>query len=67
VPIAAAIAKANGWGSVFMIAMGFNLLAAILALLVLKPLRARHFAISKATFAPPAVSSAVGDHQHRTT
>src|SRR5882724_8351296 len=67
VPIAAAIAKANGWGSVFMIAMGFNLLAAILALLVLKPLRARHFAISKATFAPPAVSTAVGDHQHRTT
>jgi OFA family oxalate/formate antiporter-like MFS transporter len=67
VPIAAAIAKANGWGSVFMIAMGFNLLAAVLALLVLKPLRARHFAISKATFAPPVVSSAVGDHQHRTT
>jgi MFS transporter, OFA family, oxalate/formate antiporter len=59
VPVAASIAKASGWDSVFMIAMGFNLLAAFLALVVLKPLRARHFAISKATFAAPA--STVGD------
>ena len=44
VPIAAAIAKGQGWGSVFMIAMSFNLLAAVLALAVLKPMRARHFA-----------------------
>jgi MFS transporter, OFA family, oxalate/formate antiporter len=62
VPVAAAIAKANGWDSVFLIAMSFNLLAAVLALLVLKPLRARHFAISKATFAPPS-ANAVGDHR----
>jgi OFA family oxalate/formate antiporter-like MFS transporter len=55
VPIAAAIAKANGWDTVFMIAMSFNILAAALALLVLKPLRARHFAISKANYAPGAV------------
>src|ERR1700732_2964004 len=54
VPVAAAIAKSNGWDSVFLIAMSFNLLAAVLALVVLKPLRARHFAISKATFAQPA-------------
>jgi OFA family oxalate/formate antiporter-like MFS transporter len=67
VPIAAAIAKSNGWDSVFMIAMGFNLLAAVLALVVLKPLRARHFAISRATFAPPAAPSPVGDLHHRTT
>jgi OFA family oxalate/formate antiporter-like MFS transporter len=67
VPVAAAIAKSSGWDSVFMIAMGFNLAAAILALVVLKPLRARHFAISRATFAPPAAPSTVGDHQHRTT
>jgi OFA family oxalate/formate antiporter-like MFS transporter len=67
VPIAAAIAKSNGWDAVFMIAMGFNLLAAVLALVALKPLRARHFAISKAAFAPPAVPSTVGDHHHRTT
>jgi OFA family oxalate/formate antiporter-like MFS transporter len=67
VPIAATIAKANGWDTVFMIAMSFNLTAAVLALVVLKPLRARHFAISKAAFAPPAAPSAVGDHHHRTT
>jgi OFA family oxalate/formate antiporter-like MFS transporter len=67
VPVAAAIAKSNGWDSVFMIAMGFNLAAAVLALVVLKPLRARHFAISRATYAPPAAPSTVGDHQHRTT
>jgi OFA family oxalate/formate antiporter-like MFS transporter len=67
VPIAAAIAKANGWDTVFMIAMSFNLTAAVLALVVLKPLRARHFAISKAAFASPAAPSTVGDHHHRTT
>jgi len=44
VPAATAIAKAQGWNSVFIIAMCFNLLAAILALVVLKPMRARHFA-----------------------
>jgi OFA family oxalate/formate antiporter-like MFS transporter len=55
VPVAAEIAKSNGWGTVFMVAMSFNILAALLALLVLKPLRARHFAISKAHFAPGAV------------
>jgi MFS transporter, OFA family, oxalate/formate antiporter len=61
VPVAASIAKTSGWDSVFMIAMGFNLLAALLALVVLKPLRARHFAISKATFSAPA--SSVGDRR----
>jgi OFA family oxalate/formate antiporter-like MFS transporter len=62
VPVAAAIAKTSGWNSVFMIAMGFNLLAAVLALLVLKPLRARHFATSKATYSPTA-PGAVGDRR----
>jgi MFS transporter, OFA family, oxalate/formate antiporter len=47
VPVAAAIAKSRGWDTVFMIAMGFNLLAALLALLVLKPMRARHFATTR--------------------
>src|SRR5882757_3267078 len=55
VPFAAAIAKSNGWDSVFIIAMSFNLLAAVLALLVLRPLRARHFAVSRASYAPGAV------------
>src|ERR1700735_3580963 len=44
VPIAAAIAKVHGWGTVFTIAMCFNLAAAFLALAVLKPMRIRHFA-----------------------
>ena len=63
VPVAAAIAKSNGWDSVFLIAMSFNLLAAVLALVVLKPLRARHFALSKATYAQPAAPGPVGDHR----
>jgi len=49
VPVAAAIAKAQGWGSVFTIFMTFNVIAAVLALVVLKPMRARHFAASRAT------------------
>jgi OFA family oxalate/formate antiporter-like MFS transporter len=52
VPIAAVIAKAHGWGPVFTIAMCFNIAAAILALVVLKPMRARHFADG-----PPAAAS----------
>jgi MFS transporter, OFA family, oxalate/formate antiporter len=55
VPAAAAIARAQGWDTVFMIAMGFNLLAALLALVALKPMRARHFAATRA--AEPSVTS----------
>jgi OFA family oxalate/formate antiporter-like MFS transporter len=44
VPIAAAMAKAHGWGPVFTTLMCFNLIAAFLALAVLRPMRARHFA-----------------------
>jgi MFS transporter, OFA family, oxalate/formate antiporter len=62
VPIAAAIAKTSGWGSVFTIAMTFNIVAAVLALVVLKPLRTRHFAMSKAAFAPPPANG-VGDRR----
>jgi len=51
VPIAAVIAKSRGWGSVFMIAMSFNLIAAFLALVVLKPMRLRHFASGSAAAA----------------
>jgi OFA family oxalate/formate antiporter-like MFS transporter len=50
VPIAAIIAKSHGWGAVFTLAMIFNVLAALLALFVLKPMRARHFAKSRAAF-----------------
>jgi OFA family oxalate/formate antiporter-like MFS transporter len=48
VPLAAAIAASMGWHVVFMIAMGFNLLAAALGLLVLKPMRVRHFEATRA-------------------
>jgi MFS transporter, OFA family, oxalate/formate antiporter len=44
VPVAAAIAKDHSWGTVFSIAMSFNVIAGLMALLVLKPMRARHFA-----------------------
>ena len=44
VPIAAGISKSHGWAPVFFIAMSFNIIAALLALFVLKPMRARHFA-----------------------
>jgi OFA family oxalate/formate antiporter-like MFS transporter len=47
VPIAAGISKAHGWAPVFTLAMTFNVLAAVLALFVLKPMRARHFAQSR--------------------
>jgi OFA family oxalate/formate antiporter-like MFS transporter len=53
VPVAAVIAKAHGWGSVFMIAMSFNIIAAFMALVILKPMRARHFAVG------PPVADAV--------
>ena len=45
VPIAAGLSKAHGWSTVFTLAMTFNVIAAILALFVLKPMRARHFAM----------------------
>jgi MFS transporter, OFA family, oxalate/formate antiporter len=44
VSFATALAAARGWGSVFLIAMTFNIIAALLGLFVLKPMRARHFA-----------------------
>jgi len=39
VPFASLIAAAYGWGAVFMIAVGLNVTAAILAMFVLKPMR----------------------------
>jgi MFS transporter, OFA family, oxalate/formate antiporter len=65
VPFAAAIAKTSGWGTVFLIGMSFNLLAAVLALVALKPMRARHFAMTRATYAAPA-AGAVGDRRSTT-
>jgi MFS transporter, OFA family, oxalate/formate antiporter len=50
VPIAAGIAKVHGWSAVFSIAMTFNVIAGLMALLVLRPMRARHFAQSRLAF-----------------
>jgi MFS transporter, OFA family, oxalate/formate antiporter len=44
VPVAAAIAKSHGWSAVFSIAMTFNVLAGLMALFLLKPMRKLHFA-----------------------
>src|SRR5258708_1630940 len=50
VPVAALIAKSYGWNVVFAVFVTGNLIAALLALFVLKPMRARHFAKSKIAF-----------------
>jgi acetolactate synthase-1/2/3 large subunit len=50
-----------GWHVVFMIAMGFNLVAAALGLFVLKPMRARHFAATAQKSASAAVAGARPD------
>jgi OFA family oxalate/formate antiporter-like MFS transporter len=57
VPIAAGISKAHGWAPVFALAMSFNVIAGILALFVLRPMRARHFA--KGHQAYPSTSDGV--------
>jgi OFA family oxalate/formate antiporter-like MFS transporter len=59
VPVAAGIAKTHGWGAVFSLAMTFNVIAGLLALFVLKPMRVRHFAKGKDTVpaAPDSIAS----------
>jgi OFA family oxalate/formate antiporter-like MFS transporter len=69
VPIATAIAKAEGWSTVFSIALAFNVIAAILALVVLKPMRQRHFAAIRAAdpIIGPAASTRPGVSRTRLT
>ena len=50
VPFSAILMRSHGWNAVFMLAVTFNVLAALLALFVLKPMRARHFAKSRAAY-----------------
>jgi OFA family oxalate/formate antiporter-like MFS transporter len=58
VPLAAYVASTHGWTAVFWVAIGFNVVAALLALLVLKPMRARWYAAgARATETPLAVES----------
>jgi MFS transporter, OFA family, oxalate/formate antiporter len=58
VPVAAIIAKNHGWGAVFTVGMSFNIIAALMALFVLKPMRVRHFAKSRVDFPSMAPSVA---------
>jgi OFA family oxalate/formate antiporter-like MFS transporter len=48
VPVAAIIARSFGWNVVFAIFVTCNIIAALMALFVLKPMRVRHFAKSRA-------------------
>src|SRR5262249_31925511 len=58
VPYMTGLAHARGWNSVFTIFVVFNITAAVMALLVLKPLRARHFAAGRVgEVSAPAVST----------
>ena len=47
VPFASALAASSGWTAVFTLAMTFNIIAALLAMFVLKPMRAKHLAASR--------------------
>jgi OFA family oxalate/formate antiporter-like MFS transporter len=57
VPIAALIAKSHGWNTVFMIFVTCNIVAALMALFVLKPMRAKHFAKSRIDFPQTAAGT----------
>jgi OFA family oxalate/formate antiporter-like MFS transporter len=59
VPVAALIAKSYGWNIVFAIFVTCNLIAALLALFVLKPMRAAHFAESRNAFPGSVAAGAV--------
>ena len=58
VPLVASVAKAHGYGAIFTLFVTCNIIAALLALFVLKPMRARHFASSGTAAAAPAASAA---------
>jgi OFA family oxalate/formate antiporter-like MFS transporter len=57
VPVAAMLAKNHGWAVVFGAAMTCNVIAALMALFVLKPMRARHFANSRLAYPGPESTS----------
>ncbi|HEY2145431.1 MAG TPA: oxalate/formate MFS antiporter, partial [Steroidobacteraceae bacterium] len=48
VPFAAIMAKNHGWSMVFSVGVTFNIIAALMALFVLKPMRVKHFAKGRA-------------------
>ena len=56
VPLASVIAASYGWHAVFMIAMGLNAIAALLALFVLKPMRHRFLTETHSTETVPGAA-----------
>lgn len=64
VPVAALLAKGHGWNFVFMIFVTGNIIAALMAVFVLKPMRAAHFAKSRIAF---PTSAAAGSAPLRNT
>jgi MFS transporter, OFA family, oxalate/formate antiporter len=58
VGVAAKLAAAESWHTVFVVAAVFNLVAAALGIFVLKPMRVRHFAAARAEVASAAVPAA---------
>jgi OFA family oxalate/formate antiporter-like MFS transporter len=50
VPFAALLAKGHGWNFVFMVFVTGNVIAALMALFILKPMRVKHFAKSRVDF-----------------
>ena len=60
VPFAAILAKSHGWGTVFSVAMTCNIIAGLMALFVLKPMRVRHFAKSREAFPSVATERVAG-------
>jgi MFS transporter, OFA family, oxalate/formate antiporter len=65
VPIAASIAKVHGWDTVFTLAMTFNVVAGLMALVVLKPMRTRHFANSRLAFPTADAEAVAPSHRDR--
>jgi OFA family oxalate/formate antiporter-like MFS transporter len=65
VPVAALLAKGHGWNFVFMIFVAGNVIAALMALFVLKPMRAAHFAKSRIAY--PGSAAAGGATPVRNT
>jgi MFS transporter, OFA family, oxalate/formate antiporter len=59
VPIASIVAASYGWQAVFVMAVGLNATAALLALLVIKPMR-RAFILGNETAQPDANAQTVG-------
>jgi OFA family oxalate/formate antiporter-like MFS transporter len=51
--VAAWTASSYGWGAVFSAATTCNVVAGLMALFVLKPLRARHLASNRSRLAAP--------------